>query len=534
MKLLSAPNVAIAASLFVLNVALNAPLFEAGETRFRDSIEGGYASMARFVAAHPNPWGWNPTQYCGLPTQFTYVPGLPYLAALFIRLLPGAPPEHVYRVVAATLACLGPSTVFLALVVFTGSRWWSLAAAVAYTLFSPLYGLIPTVDRDRGGGVHLPWRLLVLVKYGEGPHNAGLTLIPLALAALWTAARNSRFAHVLVAAALVAAVALTNWVAALALAFCCAMLLLATLGTHALTGFRASRAFAAAGLAYGLACFWLTPSFIKTIAFNWPTDAFNYHLQQQERLLLAGLVVGVVAVRLLFQWLFPGEVWLCFLGLCFFGFAWVVEWFYSAGVAPIPESRRYALELEMFLILFVVEVFRRLWIRGTIVSRASATAAAAVMMAAGWNQVSGYARQGDTGRRPAPKEQTIEYRLAKRIADTQPRGRVFASGGLRFRLNSWFDISQFGGGFESGLRNRIPLHFAYQIRTGIGSKPARDGHDAADQLRALGVEYVVVHGPKSREHYRDYRNPAKFDGVLEVIHREEDDTIYRSPFTSLA
>ena len=35
--------------------------------------------MARFITAHPNPWGWNPFQYCGLPTQFLYVPLLPYL-----------------------------------------------------------------------------------------------------------------------------------------------------------------------------------------------------------------------------------------------------------------------------------------------------------------------------------------------------------------------------------------------------------------------------------------------------------------------
>ena len=64
-------SVALAAGLFALNVALNIPLFAPGETPYRDSIEGGYAGMARFFAEHPNPWGWNPTQYCGLPAQFT-------------------------------------------------------------------------------------------------------------------------------------------------------------------------------------------------------------------------------------------------------------------------------------------------------------------------------------------------------------------------------------------------------------------------------------------------------------------------------
>jgi len=51
----------------------------------------------------------------------------------------------------------------------------------------------------------------------------------------------------------------------------------------------------------------------------------------------------------------------------------------------------------------------------------------------------------------------VEYRLAEWIAQHPPEGRVFASGGLRFRLNSWFDIPQVGGGFETGLQNRFPV-----------------------------------------------------------------------------
>lgn len=105
---------------------------------------------------------------------------------------------------------------------------------------------------------------------------------------------------------------------------------------------------------------------------------------------------------------------------------------------------------------------------------------------------------------------------------------MLASGGLRFRLNSWFDIPQVGGGFESGLNTRMPLNFAYQIRLGE-SVP-----DMVRELEALGTEYVVVHGPKSREHYRDFKSPHKFDGVLEKVWGEEDDDIYRVPFSSLA
>ncbi|MBI1787661.1 MAG: hypothetical protein HYR60_08950 [Acidobacteria bacterium] len=175
--------------------------------------------MARFFSQHPNPWGWNPTQYGGLPTQFTYLPGLTYPAAGAMRLFPSAATEHVYRIVASTLACLGPAALFLFAFYFTRSRGWAAATALAYTFFSPCYGLIHTISRDRGY-VYLPWRLQVLVKYGEGPHNAGLTLLPLALMASWAAAVGTRYWRILAAAVLLAAITLTNWVAALALAFC--------------------------------------------------------------------------------------------------------------------------------------------------------------------------------------------------------------------------------------------------------------------------------------------------------------------------
>ena len=55
---------AMALTIFLLNLWLNGPLFMAGELPFRGSIEGGYVAMARFIAGHPNPWGWNPFPFC--------------------------------------------------------------------------------------------------------------------------------------------------------------------------------------------------------------------------------------------------------------------------------------------------------------------------------------------------------------------------------------------------------------------------------------------------------------------------------------
>lgn len=525
----SRANLVIALFLFALNVLLNLPLFRSGALPYRDSIELGYSSMTRFYYLHPNPFGWNPFQYCGLPTQFIYLPGLQYISATLAHLLP-IDPAYLYRLLASTLACLGPSTAFLFIVYFTRQRGWALAAALSYTLFSPLYGMVATIDRDRTN-VQLPWRLLVLVKYGEGPHNAGLALLPLALIALWETCTNPKYWRLFLTAILLAFIALINWVAALALAFCALTMALTAIR---LPNFRLTRMLLAGFLAYGLACFWLTPTLIRTIAFNWPADAFNYHLQAKQEWLLFGLAAGLVLIRLAFHFLYPDERFTCFVVLNTFGFGWVVLWFYDGGVNTLPESRRYALEFELFLVIAVFEYFRLLLRRPRPVAIFCTIVPMLFFIDAGRAQVTRYVTQGFARRNPFPVEASIEHRLATRLASLKPQGRVFVSGGTRFRLNAWYEIPQVGGGFESGLRSRTPLTLAYQVRTGINSAPGQETADAILALRTMGVEYIVVHGPKSREHYRDFKNPLKFEGALELVHREEDDSIYRVPYRSLA
>jgi hypothetical protein len=304
-KRLATPLLCLA--ILLLNVWLNAPLFQPGELPFRGSIEDGYVAMARFISQHPNPWGWNPLPYGGLPVQFTYVPALPYFAGLWMRLLPHAAPDTAYRVIVSLFACFGPVTLFLFALRFTGSRKWSLVAAVAYSVFSPSYGLFPAVEKDRGI-VQLPWRIQVLAKYGEGPHITGLTLLPLAFLGLWRAVMKGTYRAMLAAAILLAAVPLTNWLAAFSLAICCTLLLLAACREP---GFRIQRAIVAGALAYLLSSFWLTPSFVSTIRVNWPVDSFAYQLGRQQGWLLAGAVAGALLIWLVLRRL-ASSVYLCF------------------------------------------------------------------------------------------------------------------------------------------------------------------------------------------------------------------------------
>jgi hypothetical protein len=315
---------------------------------------------------------------------------------------------------------------------------------------------------------------------------------------------------------------LTNWLEALALAISCALLLVAAWGEP---DFRAWRVAAAGGLAWLLACFWLTPSFVKTIAFNWTADSFGYQLRERQLWLLAGIAAGMVVIRVAFQ-LLRGSFYFRMVTMGAFVFGWIAAGYYIYGVDTIPESRRYAIEFELFLVLALVEGLRLAMQSSNGTVRLCAIGTGGVLLLAGAPQLWAYATQGWSQWQPAPPESTVEYRLAEWIVQHPPQGRVFATGGLRFRLNSWFDIPQVGGGFETGLRNRVPVDMAYRIRTAKTDDTLLD-------LKALGAEYVVVHGPKSREYYRDFVRPERVAG-LPVAYRIEDDTIYALPPRPLA
>jgi hypothetical protein len=516
-----APLAALA--LFLLNVLLNSPLLSPGEFPFRGSIEGGYAGMARFVWAHPNPWGWNPFWYCGLPAQFLYVPLLPYSAAGLAHLL-GIAPDYAHRLVTALATCAGPVALFFFVQHFLGRDRlrWAAAVAVAYSVFSPAYGLFPQIEKDRGI-VQLPWRIQVLAKYGEGPHNFGLAVLPLALLAVWLAGSRGGRRRVLVAAMLLAVIPLANWLSAFALAIACVLLLFAAWGEP---GFRFGPPLAAAAIAYLLACFWLTPSFIRTIAFNWPADSFGYQFHARQAQLLGGLVLGLAAIRFAAGRL-GASFYFRFVLLSAFAFGWIATAYYLYGIDTIPESRRYALEFELFLILAVAEALRLALASKDQTVRMCAMGSAGVMLVVGLPQLWAYVTQPRDRWMPVPPETTVERRLAGWVAAQQPQGRVFASGGLRFRLNSWYPLQQVGGGFETGLRNRMPLDLAYHVRTGRSLRPGREVADALLEMQALGVEYMVVHGKNSKEYYRDYADPAALAAAIPAAYRAEDDAIYR-------
>jgi hypothetical protein len=511
-----------AMSVFLLNLGLNWRILLPGVTPYRGSIERGYAYMARVFADNPDYLSWNPLQYGGIPMHYVYLPLLPYFNALWLWLFPGADATSIHRVVCGLALFLAPAAAFILVRDWTGRALPAYCSALAVTLVSPLYFFIDAINGDRGI-MQVPWRIQILIKYGEGPHTVGILVLFVALVFVRRAATRHGFPILLAAALALAATVLTNWVAGLALAFAVLMLMFAHAGD---AEFRHRRVIEAGLLGYLLAAFWLTPSFVAQMAHNWPQDAFGFQFLQLERTAMIAWAAGLLLIRLAFYRL-PEHRYTCWLTLCTFGYGLPVILFYRIGLNPFPESRRYALEFEFFLLMLGVEAIRILASGRKGPVRWVPRVAILVISLSLTPHIARFVSHRYQKWQLTDKEETSDFRVAKALHDLRPTGRVFASGGTRFRLNSWFPIQQVGGVFETGLKMRLPLDISYQIRTDLGFTKGREAEESILLLRILAVEYIVTHGPNSAEFYRDYKDPRKFEGVLEKVWEKDDDSIYR-------
>jgi hypothetical protein len=80
----------------------------------------------------------------------------------------------------------------------------------------------------------------------------------------------------------------------------------------------------------------------------------------------------------------------------------------------------------------------------------------------------------------------------------------------------------------------VPWDISYRVRDAHDLDAGRQTADTLLMLKALDTQYVAIHGPQSREYYRDFQRPERIAAALPAVYHEEDDTIYALPPRPLA
>ncbi len=528
----------LAAVLFALNAYITLPLFRVDYTREMGSIEAVYIGLARYILRHFPHFGWFPLWYGGIPYRDTYPPLLHFVVAGAMaagRISPGL----AYHFVTAAAYALGPVTLFWLALRLGAGRVPAFLGGLVYSVVSPSCWLSREIRFD-AGGFWAARRLETLVRYGEGPHLFSMLLLPVALVALHKAMEEppkkgtdafspgdpgaaipgsskmclSPFgvARFVLAGVAMAAVALSNWLGAAALAVAA--------GAYLLAGFQKVRRAAwlragAIGLyAYALAAPWIPPSTIAVIRANAPRVGGNFESTLAQRAMFLAVALGMV----LLAWLLarrgvsPGARF-SLLFVC--GMAAIALAAYWLKLDLVPQAKRYHLEMDMAFALAAAFAFAR--VRGTgVLTCAAVVAVLAAPIAIHQHRI---AREWE---KPIDIRTTVEYQTARWLDGHMPGARVFAPGTIGFWLNAFGDSPQLAGGFDNGIVNPFLQHVIYQIYAG-------DKQDVAiGWLKAYGCDAVIGGGPRSREVYHPYAHPAKFQGMTELW-REGDDAIYAVP-----
>jgi hypothetical protein len=506
-----------AVTLFAVNFAIVQRLFSTEFTQHLSSNEGSFMAISRFLVDRWPDVRWFPFWLNGVPLENTYSPLLQVIDAIVARAA-HCSTALAFHAVIAFFYCLGPLCLFLFAWKSSKLLHAGFLSALLYSLFSPSL-LLPAVRHDIGCW-HNARRLQTLVHYGEGGHNAVLSLLPLALLCAYLAVTRRNFVWCATTGILFGALVLTNAFAAVDLAV--GIVLIAILQPPG-SRLRSLALLAGIGAA---AYLWisplLTPDLVRTIRTNsLLMGGYRYTplVVGTGLLILAGAFALWYLTRRWANWFDRFAVLFAYV------FVAVLVLAHFAKIAILPQPERYDLEMEMGLSLAVVFGARHLLALAHPRARSAVLALFLVFLA--WQALfyrdyaAGLIQSIDITR-------TIQYKTAKWI-DANLKGlRTMVSGDTGTWFNVFSDNPQLGAEHEPFSPNWMADIAVYTIYTGENAGD-RDAEYSILWLKAYGCHAITVPGPQSREDYRPFRNPRKFDGVLPLLWHDEDDSIYAVP-----
>lgn len=509
-------DIAAMLALTALNLSISWRLLKIEYINQLASVDGFFIGIARYISTHWSDFSWFPLWHCGMPYQDTYVPLL-HLVVAATASLAHVSAARVYHGVTGVVYALGPPALYWMAIRLGAPRGAAFLSALFYSLFSPSALLMPEMAKDLGGF----WygrRLQVMTVYGEGPHVAAMTLMPVVILALQNALVRRDSRATALAAISIALVFLTNIPGTMALGLAVFCWICAQPRDRIAAAWKI--AAGAAVLAYGLACFGVPPSSMFRVGVNVGAMHRGFDHSLRYGPLPLALALGAIAGvgYLLARTRLPLAVRYAIL-FCLL----IAPMAATADVEVyelLPQAGRLHLDFEIGASLLLGCAAWAIYSR---LPRWTWPASLAVLIGAIVLQYPHYRWRAKFDTERANLEKRSEYTTARWLDANMKGGRVYVTGSTAFWLNAFSSTPQLNGCCDQGQSLAVLNEVPYKVNSPEGGNTPETG---ATWLRALGVQAMVVSGIESTDEYKDIRVPQRFEGALPLLHRENGDSIY--------
>jgi hypothetical protein len=499
-----------------INVYICRETFYTEATGHYNSMHGEWLALARladFSWFHASWWPW---WGAGAPLEYTYAPLVPMLTA-FMAWVTHHSASFSFDQLTGAVYCLTPALLYLVSWRISGHAGYSFMAAIAASLLSPYEWIVPD-ERFRWSSWLYSRRMMLAFDWDEVPHLITIALLPVALWFLWRALESRRARDFAASAFFMALMMLANAFGMVLIAFTVIMLPFA-MDKRPRFG-NLLRAGATALCAWVVVSPWIPPSLIRQIR---AMSVLDYEAASTSTSLIAlGVVaLGCAAVylatrRRITNW---GMRWLLMFSCAVFLIP-VLDHFWKLRFLPQPG--RYKIEADLLLPWLAVFALKPLADR--IPPRARLVVAIPLLWFAG-QQVISFRRDAKPRLRAIDVTRSIEYQLAKWSEQNLPGERVMMPGSTGQWATALANVVQTGAQAYTTSPNPSQYIANYVIAAGDGGD--RAAAIATLWLKAFGTRALVVPGLQSPEYWHPFHNPVEFEGVLPVLWRGSDTTMYQ-------
>lgn len=493
--------------IFAINLILIYPYLFQSAPGWIESIEASFITIGRWWAQNFPHVFWNPYWYAGFPMRFSYVPLVPISTALLGSLIGDF--GRAYHLIAGFAYALVPVSLFLFIRYLTKNTLAALVGALIFSLVPSQGNVFAHVRAAQGlfAQQYLPpWRMMVMVFYGEGPHTVAQVFLPLAGLFYLLALEKKKYRYTLLASLAIAGAALANPIGLWATGILLGSIFLIFLLWKEAAAEIIKRTVVIALLAYLFVSFWYTLGFIKSDLMAEGGGLFSGILQYFPWGLGFVLLVfgGLLSVMRKYV-----KSPLTALAIFWFVFTAFVVWiFYKYGIELAPQARRYIPEMDMAgATLAAILVARGSdylktkfhWGLGLVLPL-SLVILISLLTVKTWSAAHWFNRHSNES-----ETNFLERKMNSWLSEHVQEGeRVFVSANYTFWLDFQTDIWQLRGGHWQASIHPWEPHAGYQITNG------QDAETSFLWLKALAIKWLVVNKHGSPVHYADYTYPDKF------------------------